>query len=462
MKQTPFPYRSLFLSGLAALLSPALPAAEELLWTQPSTELPAWMRDEVVYEVNVRQYSEEGTFDALTADLGRLEALGVGTLWLMPIHPIGEENRKGPLGSYYAVKDYYGINPEFGTKEDFAEFVEAATARGMRIILDWVGNHTAWDNPLAEERPDFYLTDDNGRYQPPTGFDWTDVIQLDFENPEVLAYQIEAMRYWINEYGIDGFRCDYATGVPTSFWNEMSAALLATEPELFLLAEAEVPDHQLEAFHASYGWSVLAAFDAIAQGKAPASHLDDVLAKVRLQFPAGSDFLYMTSNHDVNSWEGTVFERLGGGAEVFAVLSYMLDGIPLLYNGQEAGMDKRLLFFERDPIDWRPHEFHGLYRRLNRLKSGHPALAVGAPSLRIPSTADGEVYALLREAEGRQLLFIGNLTPHDTEVRLGSSELAGEWTDVFTGQRHELASSSLFSLRSWGYHVLQTSKSEQP
>ncbi|MFP4541562.1 MAG: alpha-amylase family glycosyl hydrolase [Opitutales bacterium] len=444
-----------FLALCATLPLGAAPVASELLWTESSTELPAWMRNQTIYEVNVRQYSEAGTFAAVEADLDRLEKLGVGTLWLMPIHPIGEVNRKGSLGSYYSITDYKAVNPEFGTKSDFRSLVDAAHARGMRIILDWVGNHTAWDHPLTETHPEFFMTDAEGNFIPPLGFDWTDVIQIDYENPEVLAYHIEVMRYWVEEFGVDGYRCDYATGIPTDFWNELNAALLKTDPDLFLLAEAEVPSHQLEAFHASYGWAMMHAFNAIAQGQESASHLDDVLAQTGLQFPRGSDFLYLTSNHDENTWLGTVFERLGGGVEVFAVVSFTLDGIPMIYNGQEAGLDKRIEFFERDPIEWREHPLFAFYQTLVALKRDHSALATGARFERVRSTENDHIYAFLRgEAGAEQILVVTNLTATDTEFGLGHEELAGVWQDAFTGETLELEKSWMTELRSWDYRVL--------
>lgn len=445
--------------GIATLaLACALPSfaedQKELLWDQPSTELPDWVRNQVIYEINVRQYSEEGTLDAVTADLNRIEELGAKTLWLMPIHPIGKINRKGELGSYYSISDYMDINPEFGTKADFKEFMEAAHARGMRVILDWVGNHTAWDNPLAETNPEFYMTNDEGSFIPPLGFDWTDVIQIDYDNPDVLEYHIKVMRYWIEEFGVDGYRCDYATGIPTPFWNKLSAALLEVKPDLFMLAEAEVADQQLKAFHASYGWPMMHAYDDVAQGRKPASWLDDVQTRMDLEFPAGSDFLLVTSNHDENSWNGTAFERLGGGVEVFAALTYIMDGIPLIYNGQEAGLNKRLEFFQRDPIQWNKHRLFGVYKRLNHLKTNHPALATGADSIRIPSTLDEQAYVLMRKAGNRKVMIVANLSPKDVEFSIGSKLLSGKWTDALTGEKLALGNSTSFELQSWKYRIL--------
>jgi glycosidase len=444
---------SLILLSLITGLLTAEPT--KLYWQEMSTALPDWVRNQVIYEINVRQYSQEGSLAAVEADLDRIKDLGVGTLWLMPIHPIGEVNRKGPLGSYYSIKDYKGINPEFGTKEDFRSFVNAAHARDMRVILDWVGNHSAWDNPLTESNPDFYMTDENGSFIPPLGFDWTDVIQMDFNNPDLLDYQIDAMRYWVTEFGIDGYRCDYATGIPTEFWDKLTAALLETRDDLFLLAEAELPDHQLKAFHASYAWPMMHAFNAVAQGKYPASHLDDIKAHMDILFPQGADFLFMTSNHDENSWLGTVNERLGGGAEVFAAITFVMDGIPLIYNGQEAGLNKRLEFFERDPIDWKPHPLNNVYKTLCALKSAHSALATGAPEIRIPSTKNSHAYALLRETKTGKVLLVANLTAENlTDVALGHPSLKGQWTDAFSGESLSLTASPTFDLPSWNYKLL--------
>lgn len=445
---------SLLLAGSALSVAPALNA--ELLWEQPSTELPAWVRSQVIYEVNVRQYSQEGTFAAVEADLPRLEALGVNTLWFMPVHPIGVVNRKGELGSYYSVKDYKGINPEFGTLEDFKRLVAAAHKSDMRVIIDWVGNHTAWDNPLTRTNPEFYIRDAQGSFVPPTGTDWTDVIQLDFAAPGLLDYQVEAMRFWLEEVGIDGFRCDFAVGVPTPFWDELAARLRTVNPEVFLLAEAEKPDHQLKAFDASYGWAMMHAFNDIAQGRHPAYHLDVVLARTDLEFPAGYTLLQLTSNHDENTWNGTVFERLGGGVRTFAVLSMTLDGIPLVYNGQEVGLDRRLLFFEHDPIEWTDTDgFTPFYKKLIDLKTASPALLTGAPTERLHTTKDTSIYSFVRGKSGEpEVLVIANLTARDLVFEIGSERLGGTWTDLFTGETETLTNSEKIALQSWGYKVL--------
>lgn len=451
----------LFAVLLAALLSFGSPllAVEppQICAGQPALGQPEWVRRAVIYEINVRQYSRGGNFAAVTAELPRISELGVDTLWFMPIHPIGELNRKGSLGSYYAVRDYYEVNPEFGTAQEFKQLVDAAHAQGFRVILDWVGNHTAWDHPLTSQHPEFYVRDAKGSFVPPTGFDWTDVIQLDLNNPAVLDYQFGAMAYWVENFGIDGFRCDFATGVPTPFWNELSARLRAIRPDLFLLSESELPQHQLAAFHASYGFEMMHTFNAVAQGRAGVSHIDDTLARSRVRLPAGGALLYYTSNHDENSWQGTEFERLGGGAAPFAVLSFALDGIPLIYNGQEIGLDRRLEFFERDPIRWTPHpRLTSFYRTLCGLKRSHPALHTGAPMRRLPTTANDALYVVMREAGPARVLVLLNLTARDATADTFDRGLQGRWRDVFTGDELVLDAAATFPLRAWGYRVLQS------
>jgi glycosidase len=419
---------------------------------------PEWIRRAVIYEVNVRQYSAAGNFAAVTADLPRLHELGVDVLWFMPIHPIGESNRKGTLGSYYAVRDYLAVNPEFGTEADFRRLVDAAHAQGFRVILDWVGNHTAWDNPLAKAHPDYYVRDAKNSFVPPTGTDWTDVIQLDFSNPAVLDYEFNAMAHWVKNFGIDGFRCDFATGVPTALWNELAGRLRALRSDLFLLAESELPQHQLRAFNASYAFAMMQAFNAVAQGRAGVSHIDDTLARTRVLFPAGPTLLYYTSNHDENSWNGTEFERLGGGATPFAVLSFMLDGIPLIYTAQEIGLDRRLAFFERDPIAWRGHPLTAFYHTLCQLRHAHPALWTGAAMRRLATTQNESLYVVLREAHGQRAVAFLNLTARDVTADAHDPALAGEWRDVFTGGNVTLTATVPLTMRAWQYRVLVSVK----
>lgn len=454
------PISALLLSSLIALAAIALSAVEPLqvLGNKSALGAPEWIRNEVVYEVNVRQYSEAGTLAAVEADLERIRDLGAHVLWFMPIHPIGEINRKGTLGSYYSVSDYHGVNPEFGTHADFERLVGRAHELGLKVIMDWVANHTAWDHHWTVERPDFYAKDEKGVFVPPYGFDWTDVIQLDFSNKALWEAQIKAMLFWVNTAGVDGFRCDYATGVPTAFWDEVESRLRAVRPDIFLLSEAEVPQHQLHAFNASYSFGMMHVFNDVAAGKSPVARIDDELARNAVRFPAGAAFLRYTDNHDENSWQGTVFERLGGGVEAFAVLTFMLDGIPLIYNGQEAGLAKRLEFFERDPIQWREHTLAKFYRTLTAIKRTHPALRTGAPMRRLATTANESVYAVVRTSESGRIVSFCNLTGSEVAVSAVDPSLQGRWRDVFTGEVVELTLPVSFKLPGWGYRVLASSE----
>jgi cyclomaltodextrinase / maltogenic alpha-amylase / neopullulanase len=447
----------------SVFIAPAWLAAAELplpCADHPALGVPDWVRSAVIYEVNVRQYSTAGNFGAVTADLPRLRRLGVDVLWFMPIHPIGEHNRKGPLGSYYAVRDYYAINPEFGTEADFRRLVDAAHAQGFRVLLDWVGNHTAWDNPLAREHPEYYVHDAKGGLMPPTGTDWDDVVQLDFSQPGVLEYQYSAMAHWVRDFGVDGFRCDFATGVPTKFWTALATRLRALRPELFLLAESELPQHQLGAFNASYAFEMMQTFNAVAQGRAGVSHLDDTLARTRATFPHGAALLYYTTNHDENSWSGTEFERLGGGAAPLAVLAFMLDGVPLIYDGQEIGLNRRLKFFERDPIMWpaTPPAETAFYRKLCDLRHTHAALRTGAAMTRVPTTHNEALYCVLRDSGEDRVVALLNLTARDVTADAYHPRLAGRWRDVFTGETVTLPATAPLTLQSWQYRVLVPAK----
>lgn len=456
----PLSFRLILVAALCAPLS-GLAAAPKLETAQPSAHeralgLPDWVRSGTIYEINIRQYSAGGRLAAVTADLPRLKELGVDILWLMPIHPIGELHRKGPLGSYYAVRDYFAVNPEFGTEADLRAFVAAAHRQGMRIILDWVGNHVAPDNPLTETHPHFFVRDADGNLVPPHGTDWTDVVQFDFSAPGLLDYQASALLHWVEEFGIDGFRCDVAWGLPTPFWDELTRRVRAVKPDVYFLAEAELPQQQVRAFNTSYGFDLHHAMNAVAQGRKSASAIDDALARFRATFPLGGSLMIFTSSHDENSWAGTEFERLGAGHTTFAVLSFLLDGVPMIYNGQEIGLDRRLQFFARDPIVW-PRETPALtkfYQALTGLRRSHPALHTGAAMRRLDTTDNASIYAVLREARGRRVVGLLNLTAKDVKADAYDPALAGRWRDLFTGQTVTFSAHVPLDLRAWSGRVL--------
>src|SRR5690554_5607056 len=341
--------------------------------TTTGTERPEWVYDAVLYEVNTRQFTPEGTFSAFAAHLPRLSELGADILWFMPIQPIGEKDRKGTLGSYYSISDYTAVNSEFGTLDDFRAVVDQAHGLGMKVILDWVANHTSRDAVWVEAHPDWYVRDSLGELN--VMYDWTDIAQLDYSKPEMREAMIASMLFWVRETGIDGFRCDVAGELPTDFWVAAKDSLVALKPDIFMLAEAEKPELNDSLFDAYYAWDFHHRMNAVAQGVEDVDSLRASFNRMIDRFAPDAIPMFFTSNHDENSWNGTEFERMGEAVRSFAVLTYMLPGMPLIYSGQEAGFDHRLAFFEKDEIDWSdPQDFSSFYSALNRFKKEQKAL----------------------------------------------------------------------------------------
>ncbi|HKL03534.1 MAG TPA: alpha-amylase family glycosyl hydrolase, partial [Cryomorphaceae bacterium] len=328
---------------------------------------PEWTKNATIYEVNVRQHTPEGTFNALISDLVRLDEMGVKILWLMPVHPIGEVNRKGGEGSYYSVQDYRAINPKFGTMEDFQRLVSEAHDLDMKVIIDWVANHSSFDNVWTVDHLDWYNLDSLGGLQPPAGTDWWDVADFNYDNPKMRQGMIDAMSFWVEEANIDGFRCDVASYVPTDFWNQAADSLRAINKDIFLLAEAENPELHAEAFNAGYAWEWLHIINGIPTGDKTLDDIDAYMAKTDTALPNGAYKMYFTTNHDENSWNGTVFDRFGEGHLAYATITFTIDGMPLVYSGQEAGMDYALEFFEKDTIEWGEIEYGDFYTSLMQL-----------------------------------------------------------------------------------------------
>lgn len=332
----------------------------------------------VVYEINVRQYTPEGTFEAAAEQLPRLKELGIDILWLMPIHPIGTKERKGTLGSYYAISDYCAVNPEFGTMADFEKFLDKAHRLGFRVILDCVANHTSPDAKWINECPaDWYVRDSLGNTV--VNYDWTDIAELNYDNMDVWTAMQAAMRFWM-EKGVDGFRCDMACEVPFEFWAETISMLRSEWPDMYMLAEGEDPRlHTVAGFDASYAWELHHLLNDIAQGRKNIPELLEYIEKDAAAVPSDALRLMFTSNHDENSWAGTEFERMGDAAGAMAVLTFTLpSGQPLIYTGQEMGWNKRFEFFEKDPIPaWEENNCTDFYKELVNLRHVHPALAAG-------------------------------------------------------------------------------------
>ena len=344
---------------------------------------PNWAQNAVVYEVNVRQFSESGKLSGVSDRLQFLKDLGVDVLWFMPLHPIGEENRKGTLGSYYSVKDYKAFNPEFGTELEFQLFVKKAHDLGFKVIIDWVANHTAWDHAWIKQHPYWYERDAAGKIQTP--FDWTDVAKLNYASKPMRAAMTDAMKHWVSKYDIDGFRCDVAFLVPVDFWNENRKALEKIKP-MYMLAEMEAnndinkkpAEYYASAFNASYAWTFMGASADLVAGKKSVNEFKSIMQKNYAELPASMHKMFFLTNHDENTWNATISERYGENWKAIAALVYTLpQSLPLMYTGEEAGLERRLKFFEKDPIkytEWNDTSRYSFYRSLINLHHTQPAL----------------------------------------------------------------------------------------
>ncbi len=409
---------------------------------------PEWAVNANIYEVNIRQYSEEGTFRAFMDDFPRLQEMGVRILWLMPVHPIGEKNRKGTLGSYYSVQDYTGINPEFGTKEDFRELVDRAQELGMRVIMDWVANHTSWDAVWTETNPEFYVTDENGNFTPPNE-DWDDVIQLDVDNRDMWEAMIGAMKYWVQEYNIDGFRADVAYMLPTEFWITARNQLENIKP-LFMLAEAEEPELH-RAFDMTYAWEYAQTIRDISAGQATLADLDAVMERNFERFDKRDFRMYFTTNHDENSWQGSDTELYGVHFENMAVLSATIWGMPLIYNGQESGLDQQLEFFEKDAIDWGDYSYQEFYTTLLDLNTRNQALfngEIGGDYRKMATDKDDYIFSFKRIGHHEQVMVILNFSDIDRTFTFTDGH-EGTWTNVFDGSQKEITSTNTIGPNSY-------------
>ncbi len=395
---------------------------------------PAWSRQACIYQVNLRQYTAEGTIAAFEPHLPRLKSLGADILWLMPVHPIGEKNRKGRLGSPYSIRDHTAVNPDLGTLADLRRLVRTAHGHGMHVILDWVANHTAWDHVWVAEHPEWYLKNaqsDIHAYTYDNGHEleyWTDVVGLDYAQPAVCNAMADAMRFWLREADIDGFRCDVAALVPIAFWERIRLELAAIKP-VFMLAEWSDPIAHAAAFDMTYDWALHDVMKKLAQGHADAGDVRRYLAHSAATYPADAYRMTFTSNHDKNAWEGHDAEVFGPAFKAMAVLAATLPGMPLVYGGQESGLHKRLAFFERDPIEWGRFALADFYAGLLRLKHGHPALAngnEGAP-LQVLPLANPAVLAF-RRAKGNDVVTVAvNLSGRVQDI--GAAGLAANRLD---------------------------------
>ena len=387
-----------------------------------SQETDVWHKNATIYEVNVRQFTPEGTFNAFLPHIDRIHNMGIDILWFMPIHPIGEVNRKGGLGSYYSVKDYKGVNPEHGTAADFKAVVDKAHSLGMKVLIDWVANHSAFDNPWAENK-DWYTLDSLGNLQPPLGTDWWDVADLNYDNNDMRLAMIEAMQYWVEEFDIDGFRCDVASWVPNDFWKQAIDSLNLIKP-MFMLAEGEEPSLHHAGFQMTYTWEYMHITNEIAQGKMTFKDLDGLMAKEDTNYSHDAYRLYFTTNHDENSWKGDVFERYGNTHLLQAILAFTIDGMPLLYSGQESGLNKRLAFFEKDTIEWGDYAYADFYSSLLKLNKSHRALWNGKYGGKFSKIEmdDSDLYCYKRVVGDDKVMVFLNFSESNKSIILNETQ----------------------------------------
>ena len=446
--------------------------AESTSTIQPVS--PEMTENAVIYEANIRQYSPEGTFNAFTKDIPVLKELGVKIVWVMPINPISKIRRKATdgrftseiedenernkyLGSYYSVSDYKAINPEFGNLEDFKNLVKTAHENGIYLIIDWVPNHTGWDHPWITDHPDYYTQNEKGEIidpiNPETGesWGWTDTADLNYDNPNMRNEMISDLKYWINETDIDGFRMDVAHGVPVDFFETVTTELNKLKP-VFMLAEAEKPELLKHAFDMQYGWEALHIFNEMAKGNATVKAFDDYMVKTDSVLEKDDIDMYFVTNHDENSWGGTLKERMPKNKDIFTALTYTMPGMPLIYSGQEYDLDYRLKFFEKDSIPKTKGEYFQLLKKLGELKNSNPALNGGknkASYERIQTNND-HVLMFKRQKDGKSVTFVGNFSDEEQTLE---NLIQGTPIDYIKGSPLELVGKNLI-LKPWDYKIL--------
>jgi alpha-amylase len=416
-----------------------------------------WSHSSSIYEVNLRQYTPEGTISAFSRQMPRLKAMGIDILWFMPITPISVQGRLGSLGSYYACSDYTSINPEFGALEDFTLLVKEAHGLGLKVIIDIVANHTGWDHHWTREHPEFYRRNQDGQFFDAHG--WSDVIDLNYDNAELRKAMTLVMKFWIDHCDVDGFRCDMAMLVPLEFWREARLALDPLKP-LFWLAECEEISYH-EVFDATYTWKFLHKMESLWRKESGPAGLDEVLDYYASQFPADGLRVYFTTNHDENSHSGSEYERMGDAARAFAVLSCTWNGLPLIYSGQEMPNYKRLKFFDKDPIEWTGrYELNDFYKAMLSLRARNRALRAGDPAVitrRLNTGADDRCFAFGRIAGEDEVLVLLNFSAGVVSVPASGLNADGVFRDIFTGADFQLPSARI-ELTAWGYTVLEKKK----
>ena len=421
-----------------------------------------WSYDAVVYEMNVRQLTDEGTFTAAMRHLRHLKDIGVDIVWLMPIYPIGEVERKGSLGSYYSISDYCAVNSEFGTMADFDAFVEEAHRLGIKVILDWVANHTARDAKWLKNKPmSWYERDENGIAKVP--WDWSDTAKLNYAEKEVWQGQIDAMKFWVAEHKVDGFRCDMAMLVPLAFWQEARRELESVKKDIFMLAEAEGVEFFDNAFDACYGWELHHSMVDVAQGKSRVWELRNKIYSLLNDFPQSSMHMSFTSNHDENSWSGSEQSRFGEALEAMMALTFVLPkALPLIYTGQEIGYDHSFAFFDKDAMPkFEPNEATERYRCLCEMKHSFSALNSADKDgsfVEINNNAPDCLLTFVRENEHDRVVYIANLSPYKVFADFHTGIYAGEYKNVLSGEAETLYEHTWGDMEPWSFRLLAKMK----
>jgi glycosidase len=420
-----FPRKVLItIAAVAALAAPRARAGTDVSGAaaRPS---PEWLRNGTIYEIFPRDFSRTGDLNGVTAQLDRLNELGVNILWLMPIHPIGEKLRKGTFGSPYAIKDYYAIDPDYGTLDDFKKLVAGAHQRNLKVIMDLVADHTAWDSVMMKH-PEFYKHDAQGNVISPEP-EWTDVAALNYGNPELRQYMLAMLKYWVQTCDVDGFRCDAAAMVPTDFWEKSRAELTRIKPDIVLLAEASKPELMVKAFDLDYSWPLLTTLNHVLVRGAPARELRASWEESRRQFPQGSLHLRISDDHD----EARAVTRFGqNGALAASALMFTLDGVPLIYNGMEVGDTSATsgnALFEQRRISWLPKNnppLRDIYHGLIQLRKQHAALRSSRVDW-LHNSDEARLLTFLRADDKDQLLVVINFSDHPLSGKVDLKDVAG-------------------------------------
>jgi len=423
---------------------------------------PEWSRDAVIYELNTRHFTKEGTFRAAQTQLPRLKSMGVDIIWLMPIHPIGVKNRKGTLGSPYSVQDFQAVNPEFGTLADLKALVDAAHAQDMHVILDLVANHTAWDNVMMAQHPDWWEKDHHGNYHPTPWWDWSDIIDLDYSKQDLRKYMTESIVYWVREVGIDGYRADVAGYVPTDFWENARAEMDKIKP-VFMLGEWQDRSLHAKAFDATYAWDWYNTMHELAQnastGNGNATSLYGFYSGNESAWPLDAMRMMFTENHDKNAWEATQYEAFGKALPAAIALSFVGEGIPLIHNGQEACNAKRLTFFEKDEIIWKECELASLFTKLAAFKTSNPALhngAWGARMIKIENDRPEQIFSFVRMKGRNKVLAMFNFSKSPVSFKLNDSLASGKYKNFVDDTEIEIASGATRTIAPWGFLIVST------